>query len=200
MAIGTMKSSSKLAWCLALLSLLLYGYLGYVELAVRHDRPVQIDELFFATCAARATQLGQLFSSGCHDNKGPVIYVVYGALHWLAGIYNYTAYKVCALLLGLLLLAGLAWLAAASLLWPLPLAPFNDQRIFVAALVAAFSFGHLLIGVGACIGLALGILNFRLIGRSVDRVTEMDTDGLHSVMATPLIEDGFVYSEMYGFN
>ncbi len=108
MAIGTMKSSSKLAWCLALLSLLLYGYLGYVELAVRHDRPVQIDELFFATCAARATQLGQLFSSGCHDNKGPVIYVVYGALHWLAGIYNYTAYKVCALLLGLLLalLAG----------------------------------------------------------------------------------------------
>ncbi|MFZ9849238.1 MAG: HDIG domain-containing metalloprotein [Vulcanococcus sp.] len=33
--------------------------------------------------------------------------------------------------------AGLAWLAAGSLLWPLPLAPFNDQRIFVAALVAA---------------------------------------------------------------
>jgi putative nucleotidyltransferase with HDIG domain len=29
--------------------------------------------------------------------------------------------------------AGLAWLAAASLLWPLPLDPFNDQRILVAA-------------------------------------------------------------------
>ncbi len=46
----------------------------------------------------------------------------------------------------------------------------------VAALVAAFSFGHLLIGVGACIGLGLGILNFRMIGQSVDKVTAMDVD------------------------
>lgn len=46
----------------------------------------------------------------------------------------------------------------------------------VAALVAAFSFGHLLIGVGACIGLGLGTLNFRMIGRSVDRVTAMEVD------------------------
>ena len=33
--------------------------------------------------------------------------------------------------------AGLAWLAAGSLLWPLPLAGFNDQRILLAAAVAA---------------------------------------------------------------
>ncbi|MFM2080112.1 MAG: hypothetical protein RLZZ219_794, partial [Cyanobacteriota bacterium] len=33
--------------------------------------------------------------------------------------------------------AGLAWLAAAALLWPLPLDSFNDQRILVAAAVAA---------------------------------------------------------------
>jgi outer membrane protein assembly factor BamB len=26
------------------------------------------------------------------------------------------------------------------------------------------------------------------------KVSEMDTDGLHSVMATPLLEDGFIYS------
>ena len=45
-----------------------------------------------------------------------------------------------------------------------------------AALVAAFSFGHLLVGVGACIGLGMGLLNFRLIGVSVDKVTAMDVD------------------------
>jgi hypothetical protein len=45
-----------------------------------------------------------------------------------------------------------------------------------AALVAAFSFGYLLVGVGACIGLGMGTLNFRLIGVSVDKVTAMDVD------------------------
>jgi hypothetical protein len=45
-----------------------------------------------------------------------------------------------------------------------------------AGLVAAFSFGHLLVGLGGCIGLALGLLNFRLIGVSVDKVTAMDVD------------------------
>jgi ATP synthase I chain len=46
----------------------------------------------------------------------------------------------------------------------------------VAALVASFSFGHLLVGVGACIGLGMGTLNFRLIGVSVDKVAAMDVD------------------------
>jgi uncharacterized membrane protein required for colicin V production len=46
----------------------------------------------------------------------------------------------------------------------------------VAGLVAAVSFGYLLVGLGGCIGLALGLLNFRLIGVSVDKVTAMDVD------------------------
>jgi hypothetical protein len=41
----------------------------------------------------------------------------------------------------------------------------------VAALVAAVSFGHVLVGVGTCIGLSLGTLNFRMIGNSVARVS-----------------------------
>jgi hypothetical protein len=41
----------------------------------------------------------------------------------------------------------------------------------VAALVACVSFGKPLLGVGACIGLALGTFNFRMIGNSVARVT-----------------------------
>jgi hypothetical protein len=40
-----------------------------------------------------------------------------------------------------------------------------------AALVAAVSFGQPLLGLGACIGLSLGTLNFRMIGNSVARVS-----------------------------
>ena len=43
--------------------------------------------------------------------------------------------------------------------------------IGVAALVACVSFGKPLLGLGACIGLGLGTLNFRMIGRSVDQVS-----------------------------
>jgi hypothetical protein len=37
----------------------------------------------------------------------------------------------------------------------------------LAALVACVSFGVPLLGLGACIGLGLGTLNFRMIGNSV---------------------------------
>ena len=43
--------------------------------------------------------------------------------------------------------------------------------IGVAALVASVSFGHPLVGLGAAVGLALGTLNFRLIGTSVSKVS-----------------------------
>ncbi len=46
----------------------------------------------------------------------------------------------------------------------------------VVALVAAFSFGHLWVGVGGCIGLALGTVNYRLVGVSVDKVAATGTD------------------------
>jgi hypothetical protein len=41
----------------------------------------------------------------------------------------------------------------------------------VAALVACIAFGQPWLGLGACIGLALGTFNFRMIGNSVARVT-----------------------------
>jgi hypothetical protein len=46
----------------------------------------------------------------------------------------------------------------------------------VASLVAALSFGHLWVGVGACIGLALGTVNYRLVGVSVDKVAATGTE------------------------
>ena len=48
--------------------------------------------------------------------------------------------------------------------------------IGVAGLVAAFAFGYLWVGVGGCIGLALGTVNYRMVGVSVDKVAATGTD------------------------
>jgi hypothetical protein len=54
----------------------------------------------------------------------------------------------------------------------------------VAGLVAAFSFGYLWFGVGGCIGLALGTVNYRLVGVSVDKVAATGTDNPKRPLAT----------------
>jgi len=54
----------------------------------------------------------------------------------------------------------------------------------VAGLVAALSFGHLWFGVGGCIGLALGTVNYRLVGVSVDKVAATGTDNPKRPLAT----------------
>jgi len=51
-------------------------------------------------------------------------------------------------------------------------------------LVAALSFGHLWFGVGGCIGLALGTVNYRLAGVSVDKVAATGTDNPKRPLAT----------------
>jgi hypothetical protein len=53
----------------------------------------------------------------------------------------------------------------------------------VAALVALFSFGQLLLGLGACIGLGLGTLNFRMIGTSVARVSASEVQNKRRPLA-----------------
>ena len=52
-----------------------------------------------------------------------------------------------------------------------------------AALVASVSFGVPLLGLGACIGLGLGTLNFRMIGSSVARVSASDTENKRRPLA-----------------
>ena len=71
-----------------------------------------------------------------------LLLLVQGCKLWLGGAVSPLALLVPPTLLlaqGLGTSAGLAWLALASLLWPLPLATFNDQRILVAAAVAALT-------------------------------------------------------------
>jgi ATP synthase I chain len=53
----------------------------------------------------------------------------------------------------------------------------------VAAIVAAVSFGNPLVGLGACIGLGLGLFNFRMIGNSVVRVAASDVENKRRPLA-----------------
>jgi membrane protein YqaA with SNARE-associated domain len=53
----------------------------------------------------------------------------------------------------------------------------------VAALVASVSFGNVLVGLGACIGLGLGLFNFRMIGNSVARVSARDEENKRRPLA-----------------
>ena len=69
-----------------------------------------------------------------------LLLLVQGFKLWLGAAASPVALLVPATLLlaqGLGTTAGLGWVAIAALLWPVPLAPFNDQRILVAAAVAA---------------------------------------------------------------
>ena len=71
-----------------------------------------------------------------------LLLLVQGCKLWLGSAASPLALLVPPTLLltqGLGTPAGLAWLAAAALLWPLPLDGFNDERILLAAAVAAIT-------------------------------------------------------------
>lgn len=53
----------------------------------------------------------------------------------------------------------------------------------VAGLVGCISFGKPMIGVGACIGLALGTINFRLVGASVIKVGKREDENKRRPLA-----------------
>lgn len=55
--------------------------------------------------------------------------------------------------------------------------------IGVAGLVGCISFNKPLIGVGACIGLTLGVLNFRLVGASVIKVGKREDENKRRPLA-----------------
>ena len=115
-------STNRMDWLLPLLALAISivagSYLFVLETTVRATKPLQIDELYFLTCAVRAVAHESGVSSGCHDNKGPLIHFLYvlgverSNLFDLAWIKNWGAavYALNTLLVGLIswLLAGRA--------------------------------------------------------------------------------------------
>ncbi|MBC7992380.1 MAG: hypothetical protein H7Z15_03950, partial [Rhizobacter sp.] len=94
-----------------LLAMATFANQAMIELGVLRAQALQVDETYFAACAARGTAIGEYPPAGCHDNKAPLIFLAHQAVQWLATPYDIAAIKQAAFAL-VLSVAGLAaWLA-----------------------------------------------------------------------------------------
>jgi hypothetical protein len=94
--------------CLALLSV---AMLAKLEFGRWSQDSIQVDEFYFASCAARGLAMQQLPVAGCHDNKGPMIYLAHQLVQVASSPYDVRAIKLAAYLNVALLAAAVAWLA-----------------------------------------------------------------------------------------
>jgi hypothetical protein len=99
----------RLALLVLLVTLFGVALLVKLEFGGRGDLPMQLDELYFATCAARGLASGEVPVAGCHDNKGPLIFLLYQAVMDPAHPYRLATIKLAGFSLGALvcLLGGL---------------------------------------------------------------------------------------------
>lgn len=93
------------------ISLLTFGYIAYFEFGPFAAVELQIDELYFYTCAARQAVSGVLFNPGCHDNKPPLIYLIHHLVQPHPYLYNVWAGKVAAFSVMALMVGAVAGLA-----------------------------------------------------------------------------------------
>jgi hypothetical protein len=117
----------------AFLFLVRMELLGFTNIAS------EIDQYYFSACAVRGLDLGQIPIAACHDNKGPLIYLLYEIVFALAGAYNFLAIKSVALVLLLLDIALLSWtafrlagMAAAAMTAALMLLGLSSDVAFLA--------------------------------------------------------------------
>lgn len=115
-----------LPWVILGVAVASFLQLCYLELTARAAIPLQVDETFFATCAARGLVTGEIPISGCHDSKAPMIFWLYQLILGAADPYNFFRLKIASILTGCLVAVQVGW------------------------------FAHKLAGIrGACIGIAL---------------------------------------------
>lgn len=92
----------RLALLVLLATLLGVALLAKLEFGGRGDLPMQLDELYFATCAARGLASGEVPVAGCHDNKGPLIFLLYQSVMDPANPYRLATLKLAGFGLGAL--------------------------------------------------------------------------------------------------
>lgn len=69
-----------------------------------------VDEIFFAVCATRGLSVGDIPISGCHDNKAPLIYLLYQLVEVLSGRYSLIGIKVAGAFCTVAAIASVAFL------------------------------------------------------------------------------------------
>jgi len=82
----------------AVLGALVFANLVIVELRHFPTIAIAIDELYFSTCAARGMAVGEVLTTGCHDNKPPLIFFAHMLMHLLGFGYDIVAIKIFAFL------------------------------------------------------------------------------------------------------
>lgn len=100
------------SWILLVLALGSVAYLARLHFSFWKHEAIQIDELHFASCAARGLTAGQFPVAGCHDNKGPLIYAVHQLVQYASAPYQLQAVKTVAFGLVLMVAGAAAWIAA----------------------------------------------------------------------------------------
>lgn len=119
-------------FCVLLLPLVSLAFTLKLEFGALSHRVLHVDEAYFAACAARGLATGQLPIAGCHDNKAPLIYLVYEALFLVVAPYSIFAIKVAGFFL-----VGLIALLSSAL--AIRLAGFAAGVVSFALVVEVFA-------------------------------------------------------------
>lgn len=113
-ALGVLGADSRrraIATALALTAVVALALMMRNELGPRRDLPLQWDELFFLICTARENVAGGMPWAGCHDNKGPLIYLLYAGLLDAGNLYDIVRLKLAAFGFGAVILSVGSWVA-----------------------------------------------------------------------------------------
>jgi hypothetical protein len=97
--------------CMVMLGLLSLLNMAALEFGPRAGQAIQVDELYFSACAARGRAVGHVPVAGCHDNKGPLIFLVHQWVQMGAFPYSQLAVKRAAFGVVALIVALSGWLA-----------------------------------------------------------------------------------------
>jgi 4-amino-4-deoxy-L-arabinose transferase-like glycosyltransferase len=93
------------------LAVLSTGYLVYMELGPWRQELIDVDEMYFASCAARGLAVGHFPVAGCYDNKGPMTHLVYQLVQLASSRYDILAIKGAAFVMVALVVGLVAVLA-----------------------------------------------------------------------------------------
>ena len=108
------RTLQRIAWIgvvgTLVLTLASHLHLALLEFGPLRDRAIQVDELYFAACAARGTATGMTMA-GCHDSKAPLIHMLYQAVQMGDAPYDIVAVKSAAFATVAIIVALVALLA-----------------------------------------------------------------------------------------
>ena len=93
------------------ISIAAFFFVIYLEVSHLGHQSPQIDEYYFSACAVRGIHIGSIPIAACHDNKAPLIFLLYELIFKATGDFNMPALRVVAISLALANAAILANIA-----------------------------------------------------------------------------------------